>query len=162
MKRCSGCYLYWYCGRKCQLDHWPQHQDDCKKVQLQYKTFFITDNQEKGKNHQTGEIFSRLTGDRPKKSHFVVKVVIEKPNVFAAEGLKVYTEDYLLYGHIVKEYTPSEVEEIKDKIRNEGYKGGKGFFYTIVPKDGKTKMEDGRNVVEIKINTSQIQPIDGW
>ena len=25
MKRCSGCYLYWYCGRQCQVNHWPQH-----------------------------------------------------------------------------------------------------------------------------------------
>ena len=30
MKRCSGCYLFWYCGRNCQLDHWPEHQNDCK------------------------------------------------------------------------------------------------------------------------------------
>ena len=45
---------------------------------MEYKTFFITDNQEMGKNHQTGKIFSRLTGDRPKKSH-VVKVILLDP-----------------------------------------------------------------------------------
>ena len=30
MKRCTGCYLYWYCGKECQLQHWPEHQQDCK------------------------------------------------------------------------------------------------------------------------------------
>ena len=25
-----GCYLVWYCGRECQLGHWPVHQEDCK------------------------------------------------------------------------------------------------------------------------------------
>ena len=51
-----------------------------------------------GKNHQTGKIFSRLTGDRPKKSHVVVKVVLEAPidDDGEVEELNVYTEDYLL------------------------------------------------------------------
>ena len=163
MKRCSGCYLYWYCGRQCQLDHWPEHKDDCKKVQLQYKTFYITDKEEKGKNHQSGKIFSRLTGDRPKKSHCVVKVEMEtsRDNVGEVKGLKVSTEDYLLFGHIVQEHSLAEVKDIKDKIQKEGHKGVKGFFYAMIPKDGRKKFH-GRNVVEIQINTSQIQPIEGW
>ena len=115
-----------------------------------------------GKNHQTGKIFSRLTGDRPKKSHVVVKVVLEAPidDDGEVEELNVYTEDYLLCGHIVQKNT-SDVDGIINKIRKEGHKGDNGFFYAIIPKDGKTKM-DGENVVEIKINTSQIQPIECW
>jgi len=155
MKRCTGCYLIWYCGRECQLNHWPEHQHDCKTTKLEYKTFFITDKQEKGKNHQTGKVFSRLSGDRPEKSHFVVKVLIE------SETLKVYSEDYLLYGNIIREHTPSEATEIKNKIEKEGDRRNKGFFYAIVPKNGKTK-KNGVKVVEIKINTKKIQPIEGW
>ena len=25
-----GCYLVWYCSRKCQVNHWSQHKEDCK------------------------------------------------------------------------------------------------------------------------------------
>ena len=132
---------------------------------MEYKTFFITDNQEKGKNHQTGKVFSRLAGDRPKKSHFVVKVLIESIEVdnVEVEKLKVHTEDYLLCGDLVEfeKNKSSEIEIIKDIIEKEGHKGGYGFFYAIIPKDGKTEL-DGENVVEIKINTCQIQPIECW
>ena len=98
-----------------------------------------------------------MVGDRPKKSHFIVKVTLPS----AHEGLKVYNEDYLLYGDIIQEYSPMEVKEIKDKIKIEGLKGRTGFFYAIIPKDGVTK-KDGVNVVEVKINTSQIQPVERW
>ena len=96
-----------------------------------------------------------MSGDRPEKSHFVVKVLIE------SETLKVYSEDYLLYGNIIREHTPSEATEIKNKIEKEGDRRNKGFFYAIVPKNGKTK-KNGVKVVEIKINTKKIQPIEGW
>ena len=76
-------------------------------------------------------------------------------------GLKVSTEDYSLCGHIVQEYSQSEVQDLEDKVKKDGDKGVKVFFYAIVPKDGKTKM-DGRNVVEIKINICQVQPIESW
>ena len=145
------------------MEHWPTHQHDCKRVQLQYKTFFITDDPEGGKNYLSGQIFSRITGDRPKKSHFVVKVVMETSmeTIDDVDCLMVFTEDNSIWGNIVEELCLSEVEEIKKKIRIEGHKGAKGFFYAIIPKDGKTKV-DGKNVVEIKINSSQIQPIEGW
>lgn len=103
-----------------------------------------------------------MTGDRPKKSHFIVKVNFETlEDKEATEGLKVYNEDYLLYGDILQKYNPSEVKELKDKIKKEGHKAARGFFYAIITKDGVTK-KDGVHVVEVKINTSQIQPIEGW
>jgi len=159
MKRCSGCYLFWYCGRKCQLDHWPDHQHDCKRIQQEFQTFYVTDNHEKGKNHNTGQVFSRLSGDRPKKSHFVVKVQLESKGKL--EFLKVYSEDHLIYGHIIQEYTPSLSKELKTKIKKEGNKSKNCFFYAIIPKDGQ-KQKNGVNVVEMKINMSKIQPIEGW
>ena len=78
-----------------------------------------------------------------------------------SEELKVYSEDHLLYGHVVQKHTLSAVEQIKDKIRDEGNRGTQGFFYAIIPKNGNSK-KDGVNVVEIKINTKKIQPIEGW
>ena len=78
MKRCTGCYLVFYCGRECQLEHWKYHGSKCKETQAEYKIFFIEDVQKSGKNHLTGRVFCRLSGDRPKKSHFVVKIQISK------------------------------------------------------------------------------------
>lgn len=104
----------------------------------------------------TCQVFSRLSGDRPKKSHFVVKVIIESYG-----GLKVYSEDHLLYGHIIEKHTPSEAKQIKDKVKKEGNRKVNGFFYAILPVNG-IKKKDGINVVEIKINTKKIQPIEGW
>ena len=52
-----------------------------------------------------------------------------------------------------------EAKEIEVKIKEEGNKGRKCFFYASIPKGGQKK-KNGVNVVEIKINTNQIQPID--
>jgi CRISPR/Cas system-associated exonuclease Cas4 (RecB family) len=29
-KRCGACQVEWYCGRECQVKHWPQHKLVCK------------------------------------------------------------------------------------------------------------------------------------
>ena len=106
------------------------------------------------------QVFSRLIGDRPKKSHFVVKVMIEYNT--KKEKLKVYNEDHSLYGTVNEAYTlTASVKEIKNKVRNEGFKKIHGFFYAIIPKDGETK-KNGVDVVEVKINTKKIQPVEGW
>ena len=54
-----------------------------------------------------------------------------------------------------------KAKEIEVKIKEEGNKGRKCFFYAIIPKGGQKKKK-GVNIVEIKINTNQIQPIDAW
>ena len=78
-----------------------------------------------------------------------------------ADRLKVYSEDHFLQGHIIEKYSLSEAKEIKVKIKENGSNSDKGFFYAIVPLNGQKKM-DGVNVVEIKINSKKIQPIDSW
>ena len=78
-----------------------------------------------------------------------------------SDRLKVYSEDHLLYGNIIQKHTPREAEEIIDKIRKEGDRRNKGFFYAILPKDWSTK-KDKVKVVKIKINTKKIQPMECW
>ncbi|XP_068084363.1 zinc finger MYND domain-containing protein 10 [Anabrus simplex] len=29
-KRCSRCKVTWYCGRECQVQHWPSHRSECE------------------------------------------------------------------------------------------------------------------------------------
>jgi hypothetical protein len=36
MKRCTGCYLVWYCSAECQRAGWKDHRRDCKKTQSEY------------------------------------------------------------------------------------------------------------------------------
>ena len=31
-KRCSSCQTSWYCGRECQVKHWPKHKEPCKLI----------------------------------------------------------------------------------------------------------------------------------
>ena len=31
-KKCSGCNIYFYCDKKCQIQHWPEHRRDCIAV----------------------------------------------------------------------------------------------------------------------------------
>jgi len=76
MKRCSVVILSGF------LTENVKHQQDCKRTQLDYKIFFLTDNQEKGKNRKTGQVFSRMTGDRPKKSHLIDKVIIMSSKLY--------------------------------------------------------------------------------
>ena len=78
------------------------------------------------------------------------------------ENLKLYNEDHSLYGTVNEAYTMTAfVKAIKDKVRDEGVKKSHGFFYAIIPKDGETK-KNGVNVVEVKINTKRMQPVEGW
>jgi len=157
MKRCTGCYLFWYCGKQCQLEDWPQHQQGCKKTKMEYKTVFLTDNVETGKYFLTGQVFSRLSGDRPKKSHFIVRVYMTDD-----DDVKVYNEDCSICGRIIEKYSPTEVNVLKEKIKKEELKDGYGlFFYATIPKN-EEKKKDRVNVVEIKINIQKVQPIEGW
>ena len=111
---------------------------------------------------QCVQVFCRLRGDRPKKSHLVVKVSLESSTGdLESDGLKVSSEDNLLYGDVVQDLTPSAAEKVRNKIMKEGDKAGHGFFYAIIPKDGATK-KNGEYVIEIKINTSRLQPVEGW
>ena len=91
-----------------------------------------------------------------------MKVRIE--SITKIEKLKVTNEDSSLHGTIIEGFTASALmKEIKDKVRDEGVKKSHGFFYAIIPipKDGVTK-KNGVNVVEVKINTKKMQPVEGW
>ena len=89
-----------------------------------------------------------------------MKVKIE--SISKIEKLKVTNEDSSLHGTIIEGFTSSALmKEIKDKVRDEGVKKSHGFFYAIIPKDGVTK-KNGVNVVEVKINTKKMQPVEGW
>ena len=104
-----------------------------------------------------------MPGDRPDKSHFVVKVLIAWVRGSDKKSTTtVKNQDKRLYGEII-ESIPSEVEaELIEKIRLEGASNGqKGYFYAILAQNGQTKRA-GCDVIELKINTSQMLPPPTW
>ena len=71
-------------------------------------------------------------------------------------------EDGLLNCHVILEYSPDSCKELSDKIKNEGAYGRKGYFYAIIPRDGVTERNGWKKVIEIKVNTAQILPVETW
>jgi len=166
-KRCTACYLVMYCSKECQVGHWNQHKEKCKVIQSQFKTVFLLDEMGNLKCHITGKYFARRIGDRPKKSHFVIKVQVSRwldggiPIEGIPEVVNVENEDKLLYGEVIDYLSPSVNEELISKIKKEGANGTKGYFYAILPKDGKTR-KGNKNVIEVKINTKEMLPVENW
>ena len=91
-KRCSGCYMVFYCDRKCQVKDWDNHKVNCKQIQKEYKMCFLSYNPE----HPSGVALAYDPNDPQiqydnmflhrlmlnlnhglKKLHFVVKVIIQ-------------------------------------------------------------------------------------
>ena len=77
------------------------------------------------------------------------------------EGLSVQNEDKLLYGSVIEDHNPTLSQELARKIKDEGVNGTKGYFYAILPKNGKTRKGD-ENVIEVKINTNKMLPVENW
>ena len=36
-KRCTGCYLAWYCGEGCQAADWDSHRAECRETSQQFR-----------------------------------------------------------------------------------------------------------------------------
>ena len=53
------------------------------------------------------------------------------------------------------------MREIKVKIAEDGVNRSFCFFYANIPMNRELK-NDGADIVEIKINTSKIPPVEGW
>ena len=81
-KRCTGCYMVWYCGQDCQVGDWPCHKTDCKVTRDQYKQVLLVEQKTAVVNNITKKTHVNCVGDLPSKNHFVVKVqagVVARP-----------------------------------------------------------------------------------
>ena len=84
-KRCTGCFMVWYCGQECQKKEWEKHKAECKETRKEYKSVMLAKDLSKfygDENLGVRQAFSFLSGKhyeinseaQPKKSHFVVKI----------------------------------------------------------------------------------------
>jgi len=163
-KRCTGCYMVWYCGEKCQVEDWSGHKKDCKVIKKQYMEVQLVEHSMAGLDNITQEMYVHKIGDVPSKKHFVVKVQasLEHPQ----GRLFVYNRDRSLCGYVHREGSEQVYDMLLRSIKEEGFMRRKGFYYAIYSgKEGHSKKEKNHNStpkVEIKINPVKILPLETW
>ena len=131
-KRCTGCYMVWYCGQKCQVGDWPGHKEECKVTRKQYKQVLLVEHEIAGKDNITKEVYVHKIGDVPSKKHFVVKVQVSlgqlKGSVFAplapdgvGEPLFVYNRDRSLCGQLGREGCEEVFDMLVKSVMENGF-----------------------------------------
>jgi len=161
-KRCTGCYMVWYCGQECQAVDWSNHKGCCKVTRDQYKQVLLVEHEMAGRDNITNEMYVHKTGDVPSKKHFVVKVQVGlKCGVSAPTSpLFVYNRDRSLCGLLYRKAQEEMYDMLVRSIREEGFNGQKGFYYAIYSGEGVTGGITG--VVGIKLNPVKILPVEKW
>jgi hypothetical protein len=130
-KRCTGCFLVWYCGRDCQRTDWSNHMEDCKKTRSEYEEVEMLD---------LGGLSTAIslqgkkdpihhgTKTTPKVDYFVVKVQI---SFGGREIMLVYNKARDVQYHLSPETTLGA--RLKEQIlKNDSMGTRKGYFYSIV------------------------------
>eukprot|EP00090_Calanus_glacialis_P022157 TRINITY_DN34193_c0_g1_i1.p1 TRINITY_DN34193_c0_g1~~TRINITY_DN34193_c0_g1_i1.p1 ORF type:complete len:235 (+),score=56.90 TRINITY_DN34193_c0_g1_i1:48-707(+) len=168
-KRCTGCYMVWYCGQECRYAGWERHKVECKKTRKEYKTVKLIKSHSKAweEGDKPYELHLSLTkgtkqirhvgeaSDPPKKSHFVVKVQI---SVFKAEGpMFIYNQDRSMQGYLCFKGNEKVYDELNQQIKNRGFQGLKGYFRAIL--DSEKVDSEG---LEIKVNPYKLQIVETW
>jgi len=158
-KRCTGCYMVWYCGEKCQLGDWANHKEECKVIRKQYRQFVLVDEMTGVMCNITKKTHVKNFGKLPSKKHFVVKVQV--PVYSNSDPMLIYNKDKSLCGKLHRQGQEEVFDMLVMSIKGEGgYKGLKGFFYAIhsgeVNKDGKME------AIVMKINPEKILPLETW
>merc|ERR1719402_503679 len=148
-KRCTGCYIVWYCGAPCQRSDWDKHKSQCKATKSLYIPVKL---QREGvctmKNFASGEIFVTRATDRPAKKHFLVKVQVPMSDM--PGPLQVYNKERTCFGMVPAD--EEAYDKLKENVKKCGLSGLKAFFYALW--DPKTD--------ELKINTTEVQPMEKW
>jgi len=156
-KRCTGCYLVWYCGQECQAKDWFNHKVECKVTREQYKQVQLVEDNAAGWNNITKKVYVTKVGE-PNKKHFVVKVQVPLSEFGETGGaLYVYNKDKSLCGLLYRDKQMEMYDMLVTSIKREGFKGQKGFYYAIY-----TDQKKESDYVNLKINPVNILPVEKW
>ena len=160
-KRCTGCFIAWYCSPKCQKKDWATHMDACVKTRSLYEI---------GNYNGDGyvETYAGMYGasksvtpqkdKKLKKQHFVVKVQVTLASLPGMttidDDLYIYNEDKSFNIFLSKLGNEGLHRKLSGKIRSEGYYATKGYFHVILkPEDKKAN--------QFRINPENIF-IEAW
>ena len=165
MKKCSGCFLSYYCGKECQKEGWKDHKKDCKEALKGYKMFSLRTDQFSYRltipgSGQVVNWYPRVFHHPRGKNNFVVKIQApwkaerEKDAELVNRDMLVHNEGKTIFGMISPEL--DHYDELLETIRSKGVLGVKAYFYAFW-ECGATEAESG-----IKININKVQPPETW
>ena len=104
-KRCTGCYLVYFCSDTCFKETWPVHKSNCKETRAQYKAVKLTIQVMVNLNYRSNQVTtSKAASTPPAKKHFIVKVQV--PQGLTNEPLMVYNEDRSVMAFLKKASSP--------------------------------------------------------
>ena len=105
-KRCTGCYLVYFCSDACFKETWPTHKSNCKETRAQYKTVKLTTQFVTNLNYRSNQVTtsSKAANTPSTKKHFIVKVQVSQG--LGNEPLMVYNEDRSMMGVLKKASAP--------------------------------------------------------
>jgi len=167
-KRCTGCYLEWYCSPNCQRVDWVSHKEDCKKIRKEYVSVTVHLETGVGINHLTGRTFSNVgKKNEPTKEHFVSKIqrgqyLGDNNDMVEVPMLKIYNKDKTFIGNIEKAGNEKAFKAISSIIREDGFRRLKGFFYTIYNSKKGVWAEGEAGALEVSINVLRMLPVENW
>ena len=155
-KRCTGCYMVWYCGEKCQHADWSDHKEKCKTVKEQFKEVILVEEKNILQCNISKKCYVNNVGDLPSKKHFVLKVQVD-----LGDGpLLIYNKDKSLVGKIYKEMQEEVYDTLVKSIQKGGYKGLKGYFYAIY--SGEVSKAGVPKAKLLKLNPVEVLPLETW
>jgi len=134
-KRCTGCFLTWYCSADCQKTHWSQHRDTCKKTMQEFEEVeMVSDVSSHTHSFKNGASYWNFgVTDKPKTTSFIVKVQVCLTKMDSP--MLVYNKERNVFYYISTESKFGKVlkKVIVDADTCNLYKG---YFYSIT-KNGK-------------------------
>jgi hypothetical protein len=130
-KRCSACFLIWYCSEACQMSDWVNHQPSCLKAMAQYRPAVIgsiraTDKLsfEEACMRYTGMLLNE-ENPQPSKSHFVVKV---QKLAETMSRLAISNKEMTVSGLLQSKKNADLYQILKSSIEAHGVFGNVAFF----------------------------------
>jgi len=162
-KRCTGCFMVWYCSRECQLKAWEEHKEECSKAKKEYKPVKLTrdKNMFEAVVSQTSGFKKNKRNVKPnmeemnKKKHFTVKIQISLMDSENSDML-LYNQERTIMGRISKRENKNIFPVLHSQITNSPL-GVKGFFRAISDQS-ITDPDD----FELKVNPYRIQTPETW
>ena len=111
-KRCTGCYLIYFCSDPCFKETWPAHKSKCKETRAQYKAVKLSTQFMSLLNFKSNKVTtSKSVEDIPlRKKHFVVKVQVPQGADSSDEELMVYNENRSVMGKLKRVSAPEVAE----------------------------------------------------
>ena len=176
LKKCSGCFLAYYCGKECQNEGWKYHKKECKETLKGYKMFRPRNDQFSYRvtvpgSGQVVNWYPRVLHEPRGKANYVVKIqapwraerereeysinesgkLVHKP---LNKDMLIHNEKKTIFGMIAPDM--DHYDELLKTIRRRGVLGVKAYFYAFW-EGGATEAKCG-----LKVNIKEVQPPETW